>query len=77
MAKLSVRAIRAETGLSQAEFAAAYGIPYRTLQGWESGRREPDAAVRTYLRVIQLFPVPIEAYVGLAQEAGLLEGGDD
>ena len=34
---LSIKEIRAFTGLSQAKFSAALGIPVRTLQKWEIG----------------------------------------
>ena len=36
-----IKAIRAKTGLSQAKFAAQFGIPTRTLEHWESGTRVP------------------------------------
>jgi putative transcriptional regulator len=36
-AKEEVKRIRAASGLSQAAFAKAYGIPRRTLENWESG----------------------------------------
>lgn len=29
---------RKETGLSQKDFAFIYGIPFRTIQNWESGK---------------------------------------
>lgn len=32
----SVKAVRALTGLSQVAFAATYGIPKKTIEGWES-----------------------------------------
>lgn len=32
----SVKAIRALTGLSQVAFATAFGIPKKTIEGWES-----------------------------------------
>lgn len=31
-----VRELRARSGLTQSEFAARYGIPFRTLQRWEA-----------------------------------------
>lgn len=40
MAHGGVKAVRAETGLSQAKFAAAYGIPRRTLENWECGTND-------------------------------------
>lgn len=36
-----IKAIRAKTGLSQAKFAAQFGVPKRTLEHWESGTRVP------------------------------------
>lgn len=32
----SVKAVRALTGLSQVAFATTYGIPEKTLKGWET-----------------------------------------
>lgn len=34
-----IRAIRAETGLSQVAFGAALHIPRRTIEEWEAGNR--------------------------------------
>jgi putative transcriptional regulator len=48
--------VRRVLGLSQEEFARRYHIPLRTLQEWEQGRREPDAAVLAYLTVIEREP---------------------
>jgi putative transcriptional regulator len=42
-------ALRARLGLSQAELAAALGIPLATLAEWESGRVQPDAGSRSLL----------------------------
>ena len=47
-----VRAIRRKSGLSQAAFAARYGLNLRTLQDWEQGRVQPDGPARAYLLVI-------------------------
>ena len=48
--------VRRSTRLSQEAFAERFGIPLRTLQEWEQGRREPDAAVVSYPRVIEKEP---------------------
>ena len=40
-----IRALRAETGLTQSAFGAALNIPRRTLQSWEMGERECPAYV--------------------------------
>lgn len=51
--EIDVRRLRAETGMSQAEFARAFCINPRTLQEWEQGRRQPDATTRAYFAVIR------------------------
>lgn len=56
MASVRVQWVRRKTGLSQSEFARRYRIPLRTLQEWEQGRREPEAAVLAYLTVIERAP---------------------
>lgn len=56
---LDVRAIRKKFGLTQPEFAAAYGIPIDTLRGWEQGKRQPDGPTRAYLRAIERIPAAI------------------
>lgn len=33
--------LRLETGLSRKDFAASLGIPLRTMEDWEAGRRKP------------------------------------
>ncbi len=56
-----VRAIREELHMSQSEFAEAYRIPLATLQGWEQGRRAPDATASAYLNVIARLPAEAKA----------------
>lgn len=51
-----VRAARERLGLSRAKFAALMGIPPRTLEGWEQGRREPEGAARVLLAVTAAYP---------------------
>jgi putative transcriptional regulator len=51
-----VRLVRVALGLSQSEFAAAYRIPLRTLQGWERGARAMDEATAAYIRAIAFEP---------------------
>lgn len=50
------RRARAATGLSQSVFAKRFGIPAATLRDWEQGRRAPDGATQSYLRVIARMP---------------------
>ena len=39
--KTKMQSIREMTGLSRAEFCRRYGISLRTMEEWESGRRNP------------------------------------
>jgi len=56
MLEVDVRAVRAATGLSRAEFARRFALDPRALQDWEQGRRRPDRAARAYLTVIARHP---------------------
>ena len=40
-----VKELRAATGMTQKEFAEYFGIPQRTIEDWEAGRRQPPAYV--------------------------------
>ncbi len=51
-----MKAIRARLGLSQAGFAARFGLSLHTLRNWEQGKRTPDPAARAYLKVIEKAP---------------------
>lgn len=55
-----VRIVRMAQGLTQEEFAKAYGIPVATLRDWEQGRREPDHATKSFLAVIEMIPEEIK-----------------
>lgn len=48
VAHLTIKDIRAHTGLSQAAFATRYCIPRRTVENWESG----TSACPDYLRLL-------------------------
>jgi len=47
---------REKSGLSQAKFAELLGVSIRTIQDWEQGRREPNAAAKTLIKVAELHP---------------------
>jgi putative transcriptional regulator len=51
-----VKAIRARTGLSQAEFARSIGVKKATLLNWEQDRRVPDGPARVLLALIAKDP---------------------
>ena len=58
---IDVKAIRQRMGMTQADFAASFGLSLHTLRGWEQGTRRPDPAVRAYLRVIDRAPDTVRA----------------
>ena len=55
-----VKAIRKAVAKSPREFSRRFGIPARTLEGWEQGRRRPDPAASALLRVIEHNPKAVE-----------------
>lgn len=54
--EIDVRAIRARTGLSQDDFAAAFGFTINQIREWEQGRARPLGGVRAYLIIIERDP---------------------
>jgi hypothetical protein len=51
-----VRTLRERLGLTQEQFALTYGLDIDAVRDWESGRREPDTAAKSYLTVIDREP---------------------
>lgn len=51
--EIDVRAIRARTGLSQDDFATAFGFTINQVKDWEQGRARPLGGVRAYLLIIE------------------------
>jgi DNA-binding transcriptional regulator YiaG len=51
-----VKAIREQTGLSQAEFARLLRVNVKTLQNWEQHRRSPTGAAAALLTVFEREP---------------------
>jgi putative transcriptional regulator len=54
--RVDVAAIRKRQKLSQAAFAARYGLSKGTVRDWEQDRRSPDRAAIVLLRVIDREP---------------------
>ncbi len=61
-----IMAARAQSGLSQADFAKAMGISKRTLENWEQGRAKPTGAARQLLRLAARFPDTVSRLETLA-----------
>ena len=49
----AIRTVRERSGMTQQQFAAAFGIGLGTLQKWERGERRPSGAAKSLLRVMQ------------------------
>ena len=49
-------ALRKQTGMNRREFAAYFGIPYRTMQDWELGNRQ----MPEYLLCLMVYKVGME-----------------
>ncbi len=65
-----VRIVRMVLGMTQEEFAEAYGIPVGTLRDWEQGRREPDQDSKTLLKLIERMPREVRAVLAAESSAG-------
>lgn len=48
-----IRAVRERSGMTQQQFAAAFGIGLGTLQKWERGERRPGGAAQSLLKVMR------------------------
>ncbi len=52
--EIEVRAVRAKTGLSQADFAHRFGFTADQIKAWEQNRSRPLGGVRAYLMMIDI-----------------------
>ena len=51
-----IRKARMRLGLSQDQFADAFGVSASTLRKWEQGQRSPTGAAKTLLKIIEREP---------------------
>lgn len=54
--EINVHRIRKKLKMSQKTFSAYFGIPVKTVQDWEQGRRVPTGAAKNFLYVIDQEP---------------------
>lgn len=54
--RVDVAALRRRLKMSQAAFAARFGLDLSAVHAWEQGRRNPDRAARVLLAVIDREP---------------------
>ncbi len=62
---IDVERIRRRLGLSQVDFAAAFGVSVATVRNWEQGRRRPHGPARVLLVVIDKAPGVVLEAIGL------------
>lgn len=62
--EIDVSEIRAQTGLSQAEFARSIGVAKGTLLNWEHGRRTPNGPAQVLLALIARKPSVVQDLLG-------------
>jgi putative transcriptional regulator len=55
-ARVDVRKIRTQLGLSQESFAQTYGFALSAVRDWEQGRRQPERSARILLKVVEKEP---------------------
>ena len=53
---VDVRKARKRLGLSQDDFAQAFGVSASTLRKWEQGQRTPTGAAKTLLKIVEREP---------------------
>jgi putative transcriptional regulator len=53
---LDIKKIRAQVGMSQSEFAFAFGISVSTLRHWERGDRVPQGPALVLLNIVAKEP---------------------
>ena len=58
---LDIAAIRNKTHKTQEEFATMLNISVGTLRNWEQGRRKPDGAALSLLKVVSVNPQYVES----------------
>ena len=47
---MNIKELRTEYGMTRPQFAEYFGIPYRTVQSWEIGKRECPAYLLELIR---------------------------
>lgn len=67
-ASVDVRRLRERLGLTQEQFALRFGLELDAVRNWEYRRREPDAAAKSYLTVIEKDPKAVQEALAIPVE---------
>ena len=62
-----LRALRKESGLSQAGLAEILEVSQQSIAGWENSRTEPE--YRLLIKIAEFFNVPSDYLLGLSDES--------
>lgn len=65
---VDVKAIRKSLGMTQQEFANAFGFSIGTVRNWEQGHRQPDQSARVLLTVVARAPDAVAASLSAAHQ---------
>ena len=57
---VNVKEIRERTNKNQEEFANMIGVKVGSLRNWEQGRRKPDGAALSLLKIVAANPIYVE-----------------
>ena len=57
---INVKEVREKANKNQEEFANMIGVKVGTLRNWEQGRRKPDGAALTLLKIVAANPKYVE-----------------
>lgn len=63
---VDVRAMRKRLGMTQAQFAEAYGFSRGAVRDWEQARATPEGATRAFLLVIEREPEAVRRALAAA-----------
>jgi putative transcriptional regulator len=58
--QLLVISVRKQLGKTQAAFSQLLGVPLGTIRDWEQGRKQPESAAITLIKVARDFPEVLE-----------------
>lgn len=70
MSPARIRQIRERWAGTRKEFERPFGIPSRTLEGYEQRRRTPDATATTLFRIIDQEPEAVARALKITKLAG-------
>lgn len=65
--RIDVLGVRKKLGLTQREFADAFGVSLAAVRNWEQGRRTPTGPARALLIVVDREPSVVARALGLAR----------